>query len=42
MKFRLIPPGEFLMGNTPEEIEAALKVASEDEAWCERINSEVR
>ena len=24
MKFRLIPPGEFLMGSTPEEIEAAL------------------
>ena len=27
MKVRLIPPGEFLMGSTPEEIEAALKVA---------------
>ncbi|MCA8999881.1 MAG: SUMF1/EgtB/PvdO family nonheme iron enzyme, partial [Planctomycetaceae bacterium] len=40
MKFRLIPPGEFLMGSTPEEIEAALKVAGEDEAWRERINSE--
>ncbi|HEX5104969.1 MAG TPA: formylglycine-generating enzyme family protein, partial [Pirellulaceae bacterium] len=25
MKFRLIPPGEFLMGSTPEAIEAALK-----------------
>ncbi len=25
MRFRLIPPGEFLMGNTPEEIEAELK-----------------
>ncbi len=25
MKFRLIPPGEFLMGSTPEEIEAELK-----------------
>jgi formylglycine-generating enzyme required for sulfatase activity len=40
MKFRLIPPGEFLMGSTPEEIEAALKVAGEDEKWRERINSE--
>ena len=40
MKFRLIPPGEFLMGSTPEEIEAALKVAGEDETWRERINSE--
>ncbi len=39
MKFRLIPPGEFLMGSTPEEIEAALKVAGEDEGWRERINS---
>ncbi len=25
MKFRLIPPGEFLMGSTPEEIAATLK-----------------
>ncbi|QDU35982.1 Serine/threonine-protein kinase PknB [Maioricimonas rarisocia] len=40
MTFRLIPPGEFLMGSTPEEIEAALKVAGEDEYWRERINSE--
>ncbi len=40
MKFRLIPPGEFLMGSTPEEIEAALQVAGEDEGWQERIKSE--
>lgn len=40
MKFRLIPPGEFMMGSTPEEIEAALEVAGEDEAWRERVNSE--
>ena len=40
MKFRLIPPGEFLMGSTPEEIEAALVVAGEDQTWRERINSE--
>ena len=26
MKFRLIPPGEFLMGSTPEEVEATLKL----------------
>ncbi|MCA9052630.1 MAG: SUMF1/EgtB/PvdO family nonheme iron enzyme, partial [Planctomycetaceae bacterium] len=26
MKFRLIPPGEFMMGSTPEEIEAALEI----------------
>jgi formylglycine-generating enzyme required for sulfatase activity len=41
MKFRLIPPGEFLMGSTPEEIEAALVVANKDQAWRERISSEV-
>lgn len=40
MKFMLIPPGEFLMGSTLEEIEAALKVARKDKAWRERINSE--
>ncbi len=40
MKFRLIPPGEFVMGSTPEEIAAALQVAGEDEVWKERINSE--
>ncbi len=30
MKFRLIPPGEFLMGNTPEEIEAVLKISGDE------------
>jgi formylglycine-generating enzyme required for sulfatase activity len=40
MKLRLIPPGEFLMGGTPEEIEAARKVAGEDDIWRERIQSE--
>ena len=39
MKFRLIPPGEFMMGSTPEEIEAALQADGEEE-WRERINSE--
>jgi formylglycine-generating enzyme required for sulfatase activity len=38
MKFRLVPLGEFLMGSTPEEIEAALKVA--DSRWQEHIQSE--
>ncbi len=28
MKFRLFPPGEFLMGSTPEETKADLKVAT--------------
>ncbi len=36
MKFRLIPPGEFLMGSTPEEIEAHLQL---DPTWRERIES---
>ncbi len=40
MKFMLIPPGEFIMGSTPEEIEAALKVAGEDKYWQDRIKSE--
>ncbi len=40
MKFRLIPPGEFLMGSTPEEIEAALQVAGENRRWQEHIRSE--
>lgn len=34
MKFRLIPPGEFTMGGTPAEIEAALKnVEATDKHW---------
>jgi formylglycine-generating enzyme required for sulfatase activity len=40
MKFRLIPPGEFQMGSTPEQIQKALKVSDEDEHWRERIQSE--
>ena len=40
MKFRLIPPGQFLMGSTPEEIEAALELAGEDEGRRIRISSE--
>ncbi len=41
MKFRLIPPGEFLMGSTPAEIEAVLKGSSPDDAqWRERIQFE--
>ncbi len=40
MKFRLISPGEFLMGSTPEEIDAALLVAGEDQAWRGFIQSE--
>jgi formylglycine-generating enzyme required for sulfatase activity len=45
MKFVLIPPGQFTMGSTPAEIEAAVrsvreKSASEDEHWRECIKSE--
>ncbi|MGE0609684.1 MAG: SUMF1/EgtB/PvdO family nonheme iron enzyme [Pirellulales bacterium] len=40
MKFRLIPPGEFLMGSTPEEIEAALVKAGSDERWKQYVRSE--
>ncbi len=41
MKFMLIPPGEFTMGSTAEEIEAALSDLSEDVLWTEAIKSEV-
>jgi len=40
MKFRLIPPGEFLMGSTAEEIAAALKSVGEDKHSQECIQSE--
>ena len=40
MKFRLIPPGEFLMGSTPEEIEEALKFVGDVKVWQEHIESE--
>ncbi len=40
IKFRLIPPGEFLMGSTPAEIEAELKLANEDKLRREWIQSE--
>ena len=41
MKFRLIPPGEFLMGSTAAEIEVALKdVDLKDKHWQEYIKSE--
>lgn len=41
MRYRLIPPGEFLMGSTAEEIEPELKGAGNDTAWRECINLEV-
>ena len=41
MKFMLIPPGEFTMGSTAQEIAAALKdVPSENKNWQEWIKSE--
>jgi formylglycine-generating enzyme required for sulfatase activity/serine/threonine protein kinase len=40
MKFRLIPPGEFLMGSTPEEIEAALPIVGVDSTWQECVRAE--
>ena len=40
MKFRLIPPGEFTMGSTAEEIAAALKDVGENKHWQECIQSE--
>lgn len=40
MKFRLIPPGEFLTGSTPEEIESAKLATQSDALWQESITSE--
>ena len=40
MTFRLIPPGEFLMGSTTEEMDAAYSVAGDDVIWKEHIRSE--
>ena len=40
MKFVLVPPGEFTMGNTEEEIETNLTKAGADGIWKECIESE--
>jgi formylglycine-generating enzyme required for sulfatase activity/serine/threonine protein kinase len=40
MQFVLIPPGEFMMGGTPEEMEAALAVVDINETWKEHVHSE--
>ncbi len=40
MKFRLIPPGEFVMGGTPKEVAEGLQSAGNDVAWIERVRSE--
>ncbi len=40
MKFVLIPPGEFAMGGTPEELKAALTFAGNNENWKTYIRSE--
>jgi hypothetical protein len=40
MKFVLIPPGEFLRGGTPAEVEAALKDASDDKVWQDLVKSQ--
>lgn len=40
MKFRLVPPGEFLMGSTPEDIDATLKSTGSDTRWHVSIRSE--
>jgi serine/threonine protein kinase/formylglycine-generating enzyme required for sulfatase activity len=40
MKFVLIPPGEFTMGSTAAEIEAALVAAGSEENWKEYNRSE--
>ena len=42
MKMVLIPPGEFLMGSTEEEIETLLKEGEENEWLSERWTSDIR
>lgn len=44
MKFILIPPGEFMMGSTPVDVEKALEVVNaigEEEHWHEGVKSEL-
>jgi formylglycine-generating enzyme required for sulfatase activity len=40
MKFALVPPGEFLMGGTPSEVEAALKDVGDNKAWQDIVKSQ--
>ena len=40
MKLTLIPPGEFLMGSTPEEIAAEIELAKGDNGYCDRVPAE--
>jgi formylglycine-generating enzyme required for sulfatase activity len=40
MKFILIPPGEFMMGSPPAEIEEALKAVGDDKHWQDFIQTE--
>jgi formylglycine-generating enzyme required for sulfatase activity/serine/threonine protein kinase len=40
MKFRLIPPGEFQMGSTKEEIDAAFAAAGPEGAHWQQLHSE--
>ena len=40
MKFRLIPPGEFDMGSTPEEINEVLTVRPGNKNWLSAVSSE--
>lgn len=44
MKFRLVPPGEFLMGSTPEEIEEQIEHAKTrpnwEQVWHDRLISQ--
>ena len=42
IKFRLVPPGEFLMGSTEEQIAAVLDAAKNDPEWQRFIQSESR
>ncbi len=40
MKFRLLPPGEFMMGSTPEEIDETNRTVERGAHWQECVKSE--
>lgn len=40
MRFMLIPPGEFVMGSTPAEVEEALQWSPESAHWQKCVRSE--
>src|SRR5262249_39578176 len=40
MKFVLIPPGEFIMGSPPDQVEEEVKLSPNDDHWVKSSQSE--